>query len=153
MSIEAMKMALEALEQLQGGCTDSDDGTVEAITVWCPEVIDALRQAIEQVEQAPICAHGVSKLKCDFCKRPEQAQPVAWISHSDSLLSWDKFYDHMEPLYTAPPQRKPLTDEEIVKMAEANLHAFSQYIDGGEAYYEGEIDFARAIEAAHGIKE
>jgi hypothetical protein len=38
-------------------------------------------------------------------------------------------------------------------MAEANLHAFSQYIDGGEAYYEGEIDFARAIEAAHGIKE
>jgi len=49
MSIEVMKMALEALEQLQG-CTDSDDGTVEAITVWCPEVIDALRQAIEQAE-------------------------------------------------------------------------------------------------------
>jgi hypothetical protein len=41
-----MQMALEALEQLQGGCTDSDDGTVEAITVWCPEVIDALRKAL-----------------------------------------------------------------------------------------------------------
>ena len=51
MSIEAMKQALEALEQLQGCCTDSDDGTVEAITVWCPEVIDDLRAAIEQAEK------------------------------------------------------------------------------------------------------
>jgi hypothetical protein len=114
-------------------------------------------KAIEQVEQAPICAHGVSKLKCDFCKRPEQAQPVAWydpkVMNEDRGISWTPGQFHTAPLYTAPPQRKPLTDEEIVKMAEANLHAFSQYIDGGEAYYEGEIDFARAIEAAHGIKE
>jgi hypothetical protein len=45
--LAAMRQALDALEQLQGGCTDSDDGTVEAITVWCPEVIDALRAALE----------------------------------------------------------------------------------------------------------
>lgn len=51
MSKEAMQMALEALEQLQGGCTDHDDGTVEAITVWCPEVIDALREALAQPAQ------------------------------------------------------------------------------------------------------
>lgn len=43
---EAMRQALEVLEQLSGGCTDSNDGTVEAITVWCPEVIDALRAAL-----------------------------------------------------------------------------------------------------------
>jgi hypothetical protein len=43
---EALRMALEALEQLQGGCTDHDDGTVEAITVWCPEVIDAIKKAL-----------------------------------------------------------------------------------------------------------
>jgi hypothetical protein len=42
----AAQQALETLEALQGGCTDSDDGTVEAITVWCPEVIDALRSAL-----------------------------------------------------------------------------------------------------------
>lgn len=48
---EAAQHALEALEQLQGGCTDSDDGTVEAITVWCPEIIDALRAALAKVEQ------------------------------------------------------------------------------------------------------
>ena len=43
---EAAQQALDALESLQGGCTDSGDGTVEAITVWCPEVIDALRAAL-----------------------------------------------------------------------------------------------------------
>ncbi len=47
---EALKLALEALEQLQGGCTDHDDGTVEAITVWCPEVIEAIEAALAQPE-------------------------------------------------------------------------------------------------------
>jgi hypothetical protein len=47
---EAARQALEALESLQGGCTDSDDGTAEAITVWCPEVVDALRAAIATQE-------------------------------------------------------------------------------------------------------
>lgn len=56
MSIElrqAALQALEALEQLQGGCTDHDDGTVEAITVWCPEIIDALRAALSQQPATP----------------------------------------------------------------------------------------------------
>ena len=50
---EALKLALEALEQLQGGCTDHNDGTVEAITVWCPEVIDAIKEALAQPAQEP----------------------------------------------------------------------------------------------------
>ena len=50
---QAAQQALEALESLQGGCTDHDDGTVEAITVWCPEVIDALRTALEQQAEPP----------------------------------------------------------------------------------------------------
>jgi hypothetical protein len=54
MKDEALKLALEALEQLQGGCTDSDDGTVEAITVWCPEVIDAIKQALAAPVQEPV---------------------------------------------------------------------------------------------------
>lgn len=43
---EAAGNALEVIEALQAGCTDSDDGTVEAITVHCPEVIAALRDAL-----------------------------------------------------------------------------------------------------------
>ena len=50
---QAAQAALEALESLQGGCTDHDDGTVEAITVWCPEVVEALRAAL--AEPQPDC--------------------------------------------------------------------------------------------------
>lgn len=41
-----MRQCLETMERLHGGCTDSEDGTVEAITVWCPELIDALRNRL-----------------------------------------------------------------------------------------------------------
>jgi len=47
---EVAEQALEALEALQGGCTDSDDGTVEAITVWCPEVVEAIRAALKETK-------------------------------------------------------------------------------------------------------
>lgn len=48
-------------------------------------------------------------------------------------------------VYTAPPQRKPLSDEEIVKITSDPC----LYIRGGDY----RVDIARAIEAAHGIKE
>lgn len=38
-----LRQVLEIFELLHGRCTDSDDGTVEDITVWCPEIIAALR--------------------------------------------------------------------------------------------------------------
>ena len=48
-------------------------------------------------------------------------------------------------------QRKPLTDEEIKQFA-------SKHLDVGDGSYAthfvtGDVDFARAIEAAHDIKE
>ena len=104
MSIEAMKQALEALEQLQGGCTDSDDGTVEAITVWCPDVITALRAAIEEAEKQ---------------------EPVAWMYDLKQRGSFEgvsteysrvklSIGENWVPLYTAPPRQwQGLTDEEI----------------------------------------
>ena len=58
---KALKLALEALEQLQGGCTDHDDGTVEAITVWCPEVIDAIKEALAQPERPWVGLTGQEK--------------------------------------------------------------------------------------------
>ena len=48
-----------------------------------------------------------------------------------------------EPLYTTPPQRKPLSDEEIETY---------RYMIDWTAHWSY-IKFARAIEAAHGIKE
>ena len=75
-------------------------------------------------------------------------EPVAWISTGTArMIHWtaDKpaYGDDWVPLYTTPPQRKPLTDEDverIVREARVGEHGIGYTI-------------ARAIEAAHGIKE
>lgn len=97
---EALKLALEALEQLQGGCTDSDDGTVEAITVWCPEVIDAIKEALAQPEQEPVAEVVMGRHPWDY---------------GLSVVYLEKCLTVGTKLYTTPPQRKPwvsLTDDE-----------------------------------------
>ena len=65
---QAAQQALEALADLQGGCTDSDDGTAEALTVWCPEVITALRKALAQ-EHA---MHELARLGQEIEREPSQ---------------------------------------------------------------------------------
>ena len=78
--------------------------------------------------------------------QPEQ-EPVAWITQGGKgWLRWhNKNDDHLNktsvPLYKHP-KRKPLSDAEIALIsAECSLRTPS------------DIYFARAIEAAHGIKE
>ena len=90
---EALKLALEALEQLQGGCTDHDDGTVEAITVWCPEVIDAIKQALAapdlQAEldatnrQVEILSDALAESRREVAA---SLQPVALLKEADVLM-------------------------------------------------------------------
>ena len=87
----------------------------------------------------------------EFLSTPPQQEakdePVAWmyeVNHAHTCLDLfeppDDAYDEgtLYPLYTTPPQRKPLTDEEIDQIC-------------GDVGY-GYINVARAIEAAHGIK-
>ena len=77
-----------------------------------------------------------------------EQEPMAWISTGPArMIHWtsDKpaYGDDWVPLYTTPPQRKPLTDEDverIVREARVGEHGIGYTI-------------ARAIEAAHGIKE
>ena len=56
--------------------------------------------------------------------------------------SWD-----IKPLYDHPPASKPLTDEEIDKLP------WEPHEGNPMTFAEGLRHFARAIEAAHGIKE
>ena len=76
--------------------------------------------------------------------QPEQ-EPVAWydpeVMNEDRGISWTPGQFHTAPLYTSPQQRKPLTDEEIETIWQNT-----------SPYYDHQ-DFARDIEAAHGIKE
>ena len=75
-------------------------------------------------------------------------EPVLWMMPDGKTVNkWAlQFYGGQvgKPLYTSPPpQRKPLTDEEILK--------YRHMIDWTAHW--SYIDFARAIEAAHDIKE
>ena len=94
-------------------------------------------------------------------------EPVAWrVSHTASYtgrpecrvtelfdyLPLNKYFACSNPvteaLYLHPPTvREPLSDAEIIKIAQDNLAA-----DPGRDGYILPIKFAHAIEAAHGIK-
>jgi hypothetical protein len=83
----------------------------------------------------------------------QQAEPVGWANlepgfdcserfvfmNANAAKLYDKTCYKLTPVYTAPPKRKPLTDEEIL----ATL--------GIDGYDTMAIETARAIERAHGI--
>jgi hypothetical protein len=79
---------------------------------------------------------------------PEQAKPVAWLhpANATCVTTDPTAYARGIPLYTAPPQRKPLTVDQIIAIIHPIVMA-----DMPDEMTDYEI--ARAIEAAHGIKE
>jgi hypothetical protein len=102
--------------------------------------IEAMKQALEFVEANTYGGDDTHKLITTLRTAIEQAQkqePVAWINWSaltgKRRLGWECESElASEPLYTTPPQRQPLTDEEI------------QALD----YSGTRVEFVRAIEAA-----
>ena len=115
--------------------------------------IAALHQALAEPDQEPQTTHweGCEAVHPE-CRKPEQ-EPVAWavydILHGGSkTLHWPEQHSpngdpkqyKAVPLYTTPTPGKPLTDE-----------ALHQVIRAGN--YDSMEQFARAIEAAHGIGE
>ena len=114
MSITVMKQALEALE------APSPMGQYKAIT--------SLRQAIAEAEkQEPMKL----PLPCDV--------KVGHVTIRKGV-ALSVLVSRMQVLYNmaqaSPPQRQPLTDEQIEEIAARTLFP---------------VNFARAIEAAHGI--
>ena len=95
--------------------------------------IEALRTALSQPEPEPVAwAYKVNKTweQLSFIEPPNDAYD------DDSLV----------PLYTAPPQRKPLSDDELLAALKSVDSETARLPNGFKL-------FARAIEAAHGIGE
>lgn len=103
----------EALKYLQAGAIVPVDMETTIL------LVNALKEALAQPAQEPVaCIHkGHLYMAHEFMSR---------IPDGATLL------------YTTPPQRQPLTDEQIEDIAAQTMFP---------------INFARAIEAAHGIKE
>jgi len=153
---KVIELALEALE--------TDWGTVKAIT--------AIKEVLAQPEQEPVAWKPIETAPKDamvLVCLPRQMNLVvrAWYNSIHNFWQTDyegeggitrPIYFHegdlwhpIPPLYTTPPQRKPLTDEQIAEMWLEILGSTPPsgiHEDGLQPWR-----FARAIEAAHGIKE
>jgi hypothetical protein len=118
---EAAQQALEALES-----------GLDVDPIFAGETEVALRAALEQQKQ--------------------EQEPVAWIqSNHLQLAQRGPFSCRVEPtqrhpdfvpLFTRPPRREPLSDEELDRLWREPMSADWEH-----------REYARAIEAAHGIKE
>jgi len=141
---EALKLALEALQNIDRAmpfpvaklaikeCKAALEAKDESVACWCHkcnenELVNGIPFAMTRMILCPNCGNkrcpkaSDHTLQCTNSNEPNQEGSV----------------------YTTPPQRKPLTDEEI-----NNLDKWLE-----QAPYWRVLKLARAIEAAHGIKE
>ena len=124
---EALKLAMEALKYPLN--QSHENFNVDMAELLAHRAITAIKEALAQPEQEPVAILHRYPSKCRMT-----------VEYTDEITevregSW--------PLYTTPPQRKPLSDEQIILIV-AECAASHQHTD---------IHFARAIERAHGIKE
>jgi hypothetical protein len=123
--IEAMKLALEALEFAASQIYNENDDDIIA------EAIAALRQALEQPEQTVsleeykrlqrlVTSQGIRLMEYE-----SKQEPVAWMyvnkdGECEQIEFGDPFNDpSVTLLYTAPPKREwvGLTDDELDELA------------------------------------
>lgn len=141
---EALKLALEALEsKYVVNCG--------AWRVQQDQAITAIREALAQPKQEPVPWATIEDFYREIDRSVERVRKEMQIK---SVTMRGKDYDLALPIIDAhfghvfvgqvptPPQRKPLTDEEIILIV----------ADCASSHQHTDIHFARAIEAAHGIK-
>ena len=155
MSLEAMKQALEALEDANGMAYSefsSENLYGEEIT--------ALRQAIAN-EALNKKAENARELGLDY--EPSEQEPVAWLNENEGVdayaLSWYKNSMHTIPLYTHPQPkagaeacRTPLTDTLLEVLHQIDMTGIRYNETPVEAVGRIRALACAAIEAAHGIK-
>ena len=130
MTQEALKLALEALKQID-----------EAMPFPVAKLAQtAIEKALAQPEQEPVGWLDSNDKLAEFMHKDLKAE------HDKRASSTPRAFQI--PVYTSPPQRKPLTEQEICSVLE-NL----QIMYNRPPTTDSRIIFARAIEAAHGIKE
>jgi len=117
---QALELALEALQVATTPLAKDRQEVLRAIT--------AIKEALAQPEQEPVAT--LDDLEQEIYENTRQ-----FVSRD--VMEW-----MLKRYYTTPPQRKPLTDEEI-----------GAILEGVNAYGTRLYTFARAIEAVHGIKE
>ena len=137
MSIEAMKQALEALLEIN---ELSKGENAICLPAEIDGAMDALRIAIAAAEKQEAAERYIH----EYRSKPHPGDFGIPRGH------WWQAKQYADVLYTTPPaaQRQPLTDDRIGQIIEQCKITLVNYCSG-----EKQTEFARAIEAAHGIKE
>ena len=134
---EALKLALEALE-VANSCIDGY--YIPKGKTHLPEIeksIIAIKEALAEPEQEPVAM----KFKIYKPTVPDPMRQginnalLPWVYDQDRNSGFDATM-WVTPVATLPPQRKPLTDEEVNKLVD------------DEDWYNDPHGFVRAIEAA-----
>lgn len=135
-----MSIERELLKQV---IQDAYEGTM-SLSLY-NEITDYLAQPehienkLEMVEPFAWCIK--SKSSADWCFAADKLGVI----ENAKLLDEDCDRSNPFPLYTSPPTREPLSDEEVMILGVQNLC--------NEANSFKPFGFARAIEKAHGIGE
>ena len=128
---QALELALKALEEFGEHYN------------WCHQF-----PTYASPEEYPPCNCGYDKAITaikEALAQPEQ-EPVAWTEKVGGIGFKEPMPNaNYKVTATIAPQRKPLTDDEIAEFAER-----MEASDPTDSFWR---EFARAIEAAHGIKE
>ena len=132
---QALELALEALQfALHVGFPESSESQIkksEKASQQHRAAITAIKEALAQPEQEPVPT--LDDLEQEIYENTRQ-----FVSRD--VMEW-----MLKRYYTTPPQRKPLTDEEIMNIAKVSCIGISPH--------EDTLNFAKVIEAVHGIKE
>jgi hypothetical protein len=136
---------------------------LDALHQYVPSEAPAMiRRLVDELDRNKIYIQKMEDaLGCDVSYYEPLNKPVnpfAWVdeigvfvTNEDYKELHEKLKEGMIPLYTTP-QTKPLSDEEIQKIADDVCYLIDKDKKGrskGAMYIE---DFARAIEERHGIK-
>lgn len=125
----------------------------EKMRVAARQALKALEKLVvgAEYEEAIEAEQAIAALRAALAEPKPVQEPVAWASKRDlaRIKEWDAVayasggFDDAVPLYTAPPQREPLTNEEINVL-------FSEALKGDKSAHW----LCRAIErAVRGEKE
>ena len=141
---EALKLALEALEDIG----DEWGFTSQRTVPKRKEAITTIKEVLAQPEQKPVALKRGECWPEDVMKMWDfYRKEIANGNTGSEPRDWFESLAEMRLVDTTPPQRKPLSENEIKHLwyeaCQTNLELTSQLI----------VHLARNIEAAHGIKE
>lgn len=127
---------------------DKPDQLTQDLAMIARNAIDYIRGLERELERCKqVCAATAEAWRMNALEPDPVQEPVAWMDREGDLYKMPEMEGWAPPhtmLYAKPPQRKPLTRDETMQLA--NETAGQHWCD--EAHLQR---LARAIERAHGI--